>query len=113
LKHGYLCLTNYRNAAVIGRPLHYREIPPEAARQDMVQRGFPAAFAGQQDTYLNVVGEEAVLDAVRRCWGSLWTDRAIAYRRKRVGSTTAKYASDAMISGHCQRGAKWFALASC
>ena len=42
-----------------------------------------AAFAGQQDTYLNVVGETAVLDAVRRCWGSLWTERAIAYRRHR------------------------------
>jgi rifampicin phosphotransferase len=41
-----------------------------------------AAFAGQQDTYLNVVGQDAVLDAVRRCWGSLWTERAIAYRRR-------------------------------
>jgi rifampicin phosphotransferase len=41
-----------------------------------------AAFAGQQDTYLNVVGETALLDAVRRCWGSLWTERAIAYRRR-------------------------------
>ena len=40
-----------------------------------------AAFAGQQDTYLNVVGDTAVLDAVRRCWGSLWTERALAYRR--------------------------------
>src|SRR5690606_26320774 len=30
-----------------------------------------------------VVGEEALVDAVRRCWGSLWTDRAIAYRHKR------------------------------
>ena len=40
-----------------------------------------AAFAGQQDSYLNVVGRAAVLDAVRRCWASLWTDRAIAYRR--------------------------------
>jgi phosphohistidine swiveling domain-containing protein len=41
-----------------------------------------AAFAGQQDTYLNVIGDGAVLDAVRRCWGSLWTERAIAYRRR-------------------------------
>jgi rifampicin phosphotransferase len=41
-----------------------------------------AAFAGQQDTYLNMIGEAAVLDAVRRCWGSLWTERAIAYRRR-------------------------------
>jgi rifampicin phosphotransferase len=41
-----------------------------------------AAFAGQHDTFLNVVGEDAVLDAVRRCWASLWTERAIAYRRQ-------------------------------
>ncbi len=39
-----------------------------------------ASFAGQQDTYLNVSGPEAVLDAVRRCWASLWTPRAILYR---------------------------------
>jgi pyruvate,water dikinase len=39
-----------------------------------------ASFAGQQDTYLNIVGVEAVLDAVRRCWASLWTDRAVSYR---------------------------------
>ena len=39
-----------------------------------------ASFAGQQDTYLNVVGAAALLDAVRRCWASLWTDRAVSYR---------------------------------
>jgi pyruvate,water dikinase len=39
-----------------------------------------ASFAGQQETYLNVVGSESVLDAVRRCWASLWTDRAVSYR---------------------------------
>jgi phosphohistidine swiveling domain-containing protein len=54
-----------------------------AVRSSATAEDLPgAAFAGQQDTYLNIVGEEAVLDAVRRCWGSLWTDRAIAYRRK-------------------------------
>ena len=42
-----------------------------------------ASFAGQQDTYLNVVGTQAVLDAVRRCWASLWTDRAVSYRASR------------------------------
>ena len=41
-----------------------------------------ASFAGQQDTYLNVRGEEAVLKAVRSCWASLWTARAIGYRVK-------------------------------
>jgi phosphohistidine swiveling domain-containing protein len=39
-----------------------------------------ASFAGQQDTYLNIVGAAALLDAVRRCWASLWTDRAVSYR---------------------------------
>ena len=38
------------------------------------------SFAGQQDTYLCISGLDAVTDAVRRCWASLWTDRAIAYR---------------------------------
>ncbi|MGI5456116.1 PEP/pyruvate-binding domain-containing protein [Streptomyces sp. CA-249302] len=39
-----------------------------------------ASFAGQYDTYLWVRGADAVLDAVRRCWASLWTARAISYR---------------------------------
>lgn len=39
-----------------------------------------ASFAGQHDTYLGVDGELAVLDAVRDCWASLWTPRAVAYR---------------------------------
>ena len=38
------------------------------------------SFAGQQDTFLNVIGETALLDAVIRCWSSLWTARAIGYR---------------------------------
>ncbi|HEY5785466.1 MAG TPA: PEP/pyruvate-binding domain-containing protein [Microlunatus sp.] len=41
-----------------------------------------ASFAGQQDTFLNITGPEAVLDAVRRCWASLWTARAMAYRAR-------------------------------
>ncbi|MGW0480900.1 PEP/pyruvate-binding domain-containing protein [Nonomuraea sp. NPDC003214] len=54
---------------------------PVAVRSSATAEDLPgAAFAGQQDTYLNVVGEQALLDAVRRCWGSLWTDRALAYR---------------------------------
>ncbi|MFG1992889.1 rifamycin-inactivating phosphotransferase [Actinoplanes sp. NPDC048988] len=39
-----------------------------------------ASFAGQHDTYLNVVGLDGILDRVRRCWGSLFTERAVAYR---------------------------------
>src|SRR3954451_6695462 len=56
-----------------------------AVRSSATAEDLPgAAFAGQQDTYLNVTGEAAVIDAVRRCWGSLWTDRAIGYR-SRIG----------------------------
>ena len=38
------------------------------------------SFAGQQETFLNVRGIDAVLHAVKRCWASLWTARAIGYR---------------------------------
>ena len=56
---------------------------PVAVRSSATAEDLPgAAFAGQQDTYLNVVGEAALIDAVRRCWGSLWTERAIAYRSR-------------------------------
>ncbi len=40
------------------------------------------SFAGQQDTYLNVTGAEALLNAVVDCWSSLWTARAIGYRMR-------------------------------
>lgn len=42
-----------------------------------------ASFAGQHDTFLDVSGPQALLAAVRACWASLWTPRAIAYRRQR------------------------------
>ena len=40
------------------------------------------SFAGQLDTYLNVRGKAGVLDAVKHCWASLWTARAIGYRAR-------------------------------
>ena len=40
------------------------------------------SFAGQQDTYLNIIGEEALFKAVKDCWASLWTPRAISYRER-------------------------------
>jgi phosphohistidine swiveling domain-containing protein len=56
---------------------------PVAVRSSATAEDLPgAAFAGQQDTFLNVLGASAVLDAVRRCFASLWTDRAIAYRAR-------------------------------
>ena len=39
-----------------------------------------ASFAGQQDSFLNISGADAVVESVRRCWASLWTERAVAYR---------------------------------
>ena len=56
---------------------------PVAVRSSATAEDLPdASFAGQQDTYLNVTGAGQVLDAVRRCWASLWNERAIAYRRR-------------------------------
>ena len=66
--------------------LAYEALPggpdvPVAVRSSATAEDLPtASFAGQQDTFLNVVGTTAVLDAVRRCWASLWTDRAVSYR---------------------------------
>ncbi|HEX5851408.1 MAG TPA: PEP/pyruvate-binding domain-containing protein, partial [Rubrobacter sp.] len=52
-----------------------------AVRSSATAEDLPgASFAGQQDTYLNVVGVDPVVDAVQRCWASLWTDRAVSYR---------------------------------
>ena len=55
--------------------------PPVAVRSSATAEDLPgASFAGQQDTYLYVVGAQAVLEHTRRCWASLYTSRAIAYR---------------------------------
>ncbi len=52
-----------------------------AVRSSATAEDLPgASFAGQQETYLNIRGEDALLDACRRCFASLYTDRAIAYR---------------------------------
>ena len=54
-----------------------------AVRSSATAEDLPdASFAGQQETYLNIQGENEVLDAVKRCWASLWTACAIAYRVK-------------------------------
>jgi rifampicin phosphotransferase len=52
-----------------------------AVRSSATAEDLPtASFAGQQDTYLNVVGPKAILDHIRSCWASLFTDRAVTYR---------------------------------
>ncbi len=56
---------------------------PLAVRSSATAEDLPgASFAGQQDTFLNVRGEAALIDAVRRCWISLFTDRAVLYRAR-------------------------------
>lgn len=58
--------------------------PAVAVRSSATAEDLPAAsFAGQQETYLNVSGASAVLEATKKCWSSLWTARAIAYRMRR------------------------------
>src|SRR5437868_10562033 len=55
-----------------------------AVRSSATAEDLPeASFAGQQETYLNISGEDAVIDACRKCYASLFTDRAINYREQR------------------------------
>ena len=55
---------------------------PVAVRSSATAEDLPdASFAGQQETYLNVRGEEALLNTCRQCYASLFTDRAITYRK--------------------------------
>jgi pyruvate,water dikinase len=57
---------------------------PVAVRSSATaEDGAEASFAGQQETVLGVAGDDAVLDGIERCWASLHTDRAAAYRRQR------------------------------
>ncbi|WP_326599735.1 rifamycin-inactivating phosphotransferase [Streptomyces sp. NBC_01803] len=54
-----------------------------AVRSSATAEDLPtASFAGQQDTYLNVVGPTAILQHVSRCWASLFTERAVTYRQR-------------------------------
>jgi pyruvate,water dikinase len=69
-------------AAAITRPLtRLDEQAAYAVRSSATAEDLPtASFAGQQDTYLNVVGPAAILQHVSRCWASLFTERAVTYR---------------------------------
>ncbi len=52
-----------------------------AVRSSATAEDLPtASFAGQQDTYLNIIGKEAILKHISKCWASLFTDRAVIYR---------------------------------
>src|ERR1700682_4998857 len=68
-------------AAITGSPARLGERGAYAVRSSATAEDMPtASFAGQQDTYLNVVGPAAILQHVSLCWASLFTDRAVTYR---------------------------------
>lgn len=69
--------TEYRNLRDGGKDVRVA-VRSSATAEDLAE----AAFAGQQDSYLDVTGVPDLLDAVRRCWASLWTGRAIDYRAR-------------------------------
>ncbi|WP_326563726.1 PEP/pyruvate-binding domain-containing protein [Micromonospora peucetia] len=56
-----------------------------------------AAAAGQHDTFLGVRGPDQVADAVRGCWASLWSERAVAYRRRQAGDVHADPPATAVL----------------
>ncbi|MEV4764550.1 rifamycin-inactivating phosphotransferase [Micromonospora chokoriensis] len=68
-------------AAITGALAGFGEEAAYAVRSSATAEDSPtASFAGQQDTYLNVVGPEEILRHVSRCWASLFTERAVVYR---------------------------------
>ena len=68
-------------AAITGPLARLGEHAAYAVRSSATAEDLPtASFAGQQDTYLNVVGPAAILQHVSRCWASLFTERAVTYR---------------------------------
>ncbi|MGI8734806.1 MAG: phosphoenolpyruvate synthase [Pyrinomonadaceae bacterium] len=76
------------NDAILGAYRHLcqrlERTPEVAVRSSATAEDLPdASFAGQQDTILNVRGEEQLIEACHRCFASLWTDRAISYRAAR------------------------------
>jgi len=63
----------------------YVAVRSSATAEDLPE----ASFAGQQETYLNVIGQKTLIEAVKNCWASLYTARAVYYRKKQ-GFETGK-----------------------
>ncbi|MGH7294518.1 MAG: PEP/pyruvate-binding domain-containing protein, partial [Polyangiaceae bacterium] len=62
---------------------------PVAVRSSGVKEDLEgASFAGQYETFINVRGEDALLDAVKRCWASIWRNRVLQYASKKGGGAT-------------------------
>jgi len=73
--------TEVANAIVKAYHALPKTTPSVAVRSSATAEDLPdASFAGQQETYLNINGPDAVLNATSKCWASLWTARAISYR---------------------------------
>ncbi|GIO70417.1 phosphoenolpyruvate synthase [Paenibacillus cookii] len=67
--------------AVVRYLSRFGEEQAYAVRSSATAEDLPhASFAGQQDTYLNIIGVDAILQHIRKCWASLFTDRAVMYR---------------------------------
>jgi rifampicin phosphotransferase len=81
-------------AAISGSLTGLGEQTACAVRSSATAEDLPSAsFAGQQDTYLNVVGPAAILEHISRCWASLFTERAVTYRlRNGVDHRTVRMA---------------------
>src|SRR2546429_4368338 len=68
-------------AAITLALAHLGEQAAYAVRSSATAEDLPtASFAGQQDTYLNIMGAAAILQHISRCWASLFTERAVTYR---------------------------------
>ncbi|MCJ7478928.1 MAG: phosphoenolpyruvate synthase [Candidatus Nanohaloarchaeota archaeon QJJ-7] len=82
------------------------EEPAVAVRSSATAEDLPtASFAGQQETYLNVEGEEELLESVKKCYASLFTDRAISYREdKGFDHFDVKLSAIVQKMGHSDNG---------
>jgi pyruvate,water dikinase len=77
IKKAYVQLCEKRLAWLTSSEEEFVAVRSSATAEDLPT----ASFAGQQETFLNIKGQNAVVDAVQRCWASLFTARAIYYRK--------------------------------
>jgi pyruvate,water dikinase len=83
IKKKYLKLSERRIGFISSSEESFVAVRSSATAEDLAE----ASFAGQQETYLNVQGKDKVVEAVQKCWASLFTARAVYYRRKQGFST--------------------------
>jgi len=78
IKDSYSKMNQRKIAFITTREEEFVAVRSSATAEDLPE----ASFAGQQETFLNVKGRMEVLDAVKKCWASLFTARAVYYRKK-------------------------------